>query len=317
MRKILASTVYFFFLLVLVTKTNDCIAQQTTQKELTVIIYYDSALRILDAIDSNNANYYRVINYKGGEIDGPITDYYKSGKVMMSGYYSGATATKGNENGKFIYYYENGKEFQTYTYIKGVLEGDYTEYYPSGLKKALVTYSNGSRHGCEYAWDENGKLTHHAFIQNDQVNPNIECDTSFIASADTVKKIEIEASPDMEPGIPTAIVVATPLKSKDCEKRNTGDYCFTNSTSKNLILTLFIKKENTGIYINTDRFNVVAVSWTTEEMVNAGETKCFADLATGNIEYRARDARSFNESTIQTGGDITVEKCKSNTQVIK
>jgi hypothetical protein len=152
----------------------------TIIKDSMVRIFYDVNAKILDMQDSNQARYYRVINYRDSKILGPVTDYYISGMPYMIGYYTDNKIGKGYENGKFTYYFENGKIFQIRNYVNGLLDSAFLEFYPSGARKARVSYSKGNRYGCEYAWDENGNLIHQAFIENNQVTESFKCDTTNI-----------------------------------------------------------------------------------------------------------------------------------------
>lgn len=164
----------------------NCHAQQnsTDSKSIsnldsTVKIYFDANANVLNKQDSINASYYRVIKYREGRVNGSITDYFKNGNPYMTGYYTDNNIGKGYENGKFTYYFENGNIFQVRNYINGVLDGVFLEFYPSGSKKASVSFVKGNRYGCEYAWDENGKIIRRAFIENNQSYDRVECDTTY------------------------------------------------------------------------------------------------------------------------------------------
>lgn len=163
------------------TLPNNCFSQSISLDSSNHIkvekVFYDSNANILSPNDSLKAKFYRVINYKDGIINGPVSDYYISGRPYMTGYYKNGIISQGNENGTFTYYFEDGKVFQVRNYIDGLLDGVFIEYYPIGVKKASVSFSKGERYGCEYSWDENGKLTHKAFIENNQALNRTICDT--------------------------------------------------------------------------------------------------------------------------------------------
>jgi hypothetical protein len=314
---------------------NDCCAQKNTSTPTKISnvkngdsiekIFYDANTNILEEQDSIHARYFRIINYKDGKIHGSVTDYYISGKPLMIGYYSNNNASKGYENGKFIWYYENGNVFQSCSYVNGILDGAYIEYYPSGLKKALVSYSKGKRYGCEYAWDEIGKLIHKGFIENDILIDRAECDTNYIITGQTISEVEIKKpEPQENSQINSAEKSIKKIDSdsnirqisnKECEKNNTGDYCFTNSTQKSLIVTLYIPGQNTGNYIQINRFDNVSIKWSNEATIDSGQTKCFHNLNSASVSYLIRDPTisiSYAEN-----GDVIVEKCKSKTFIIK
>ena len=164
-----------------------------------VKIYYDASGKILNEQNSNQAKYYRVINYKNENFTGEVKDFYPNGKLMMTGHYANNSIKKGNENGEFIWYYENGKIFQSCKYFNGLLNGPYTEFYQTGLKKTMISYVNGRRYGCEYAWNEQGIITHRAFMnENGTLEKSAECDTAFITKTnqDDIKPVPtIEVPP--------------------------------------------------------------------------------------------------------------------------
>lgn len=165
------------FLLTPITHQAQTPSPNTGRTNSSNRIFFDSNANILNSQDSLKAKFYRVINYKDGSIYGPVSDYYISGKPYMTGYYKNGTISQGNENGTFTYYFESGKIFQVRNYIDGLLDGIFIEYYSTGIKKASVSFSKGERYGCEYSWDENGKLTHKAFIENNQALNKTICDT--------------------------------------------------------------------------------------------------------------------------------------------
>ena len=151
----------FALVFIVITQSflNHCFAQQHAPRDSVVSIFYDAKLQVLRNEDKKNATYSRVIKYRDGKIYGPVTDYYKSGKPLSVGYYADNNTAKGHENGQFTWYYENGTKFQECTYVIGMLDGAYKEFYPSGAIKLCVSYSMGNRNGCEYSWDENGKAS--------------------------------------------------------------------------------------------------------------------------------------------------------------
>jgi antitoxin component YwqK of YwqJK toxin-antitoxin module len=93
-------------------------------------IYFNSSWRELNKFELSNSKYYRIINYKNGEIDGAIKDYFISGAIQMVGYYTNEGTV---QNGLFTYYYENGK------------------------MRSSVNFINGVKDGCEYEWREDGR----------------------------------------------------------------------------------------------------------------------------------------------------------------
>lgn len=176
---------------------NSSFAQLTTKQKKDSIVktFYDVSANILTGQDTKQAKYFRIVKYRNGKITGPVIDYYMNGKPMMIGNYLNNNINKGNEDGVFTWYYEDGTKFQTCTYVNGVLDGAYIEYYPSGLKKVLIFYSNGKRYGCEYAWDEEGTVVHRAYMEENGVLYNREeCDTTYLEKASLIDERSVGLS---------------------------------------------------------------------------------------------------------------------------
>jgi len=95
--------------------------------------------------------------------------------------------------------------------------------------------------------------------------------------------------------------------SKDCEQKNTGDFCFTNSTKGRIRVNL----------------NIVQGYFNTQYMVlESGQTQCFYNLQAVAYKYDVRQSSGEIawggwQLTEYTQGQILVEKCKSKTFVIK
>ena len=124
------------------------------------IMYFDSEFSMVNS--RYNAEYYRV--YKLGidnKLDGPVTDYFKSGKVQNI--IAGASFIDvSNDNwgweGLSIHYYETGEKSREFTYVNGVMEGLYIMYYETGEKAKEYTYVNGVREGEYVSYYENGAI---------------------------------------------------------------------------------------------------------------------------------------------------------------
>lgn len=90
--------------------------------------------------------------------------------------------------------------------------------------------------------------------------------------------------------------------NKDCETKNTGDYCFTNNTDKAKFATLFIEGKGT----------------LGEIVIDPGQTQCYYDIAATTYKYVICSKRwSWYMSDAEMNGIIKVEKCKSKSFVIK
>lgn len=103
--------------------------------------------------------------------------------------------------------------------------------------------------------------------------------------------------------------------NKECEINKTGDYCFTNKTSKNLVVDVY--------------YDAYAASTLT---LGANQTQCFYNIAEGSKNYFVSEPRGMNASynivtradgtsatpqTYSANGQINIERCKSKTFIIK
>jgi len=90
--------------------------------------------------------------------------------------------------------------------------------------------------------------------------------------------------------------------NKDCESKNTGDYCFINNTNKVMYVTVFREGEGT----------------LGEIAVEIGQTQCFYDIKATSYKYVIGSKRwTWYMRDAERNGQIIVEKCKSKTFVIK
>ena len=170
------------FFLIIQTKYTICYSQQLTPKDTIVTVFFNSQIQpILDA-DSNQASYYRVIKYRDGNIFGAVNDFYKNGKIIATTHYLDNNPRKGFENGRFIWYFENGMFFQICNYTNGIVDGPFIEFDSLGNKRGLAILSNGVKNGCEYFWDEKEKVIKKSFYENGTITNNGECDERGVDS---------------------------------------------------------------------------------------------------------------------------------------
>ena len=147
-------TFLFAFLLLLIPKL--CFSQLTANDDA---MYLDSLFRMGSA---QNYKYIRITkdyhtpNQKYFE----IIDYYKSGKIAMSG--NSTTRDKITKSGIFVYFYENGnKKAETY-YEKNNPVGKNNLWYENGNRKEEGEYlivdekKNESKYKVNLFWDVNG-----------------------------------------------------------------------------------------------------------------------------------------------------------------
>jgi hypothetical protein len=98
--------------------------------------------------------------------------------------------------------------------------------------------------------------------------------------------------------------------NKECETKNTGDYCFMNSTTKTLMVSF---------HGRTGTFYDLGLT------LSPGQTQCFTDAPTGMANYDIREQNSNNNfqygnypeqnnsHKYQATGNVNVERCKSKT----
>jgi hypothetical protein len=91
--------------------------------------------------------------------------------------------------------------------------------------------------------------------------------------------------------------------NKDCEKNNTGDYCFSNNTNINIQVVLSVIGDY-GYYHDK------------KITLKPGQTQCYYDLPCGPIRYYFEN-NDVNINKTFAKGQINVEKCKSKTFIIK
>ena len=132
------------------------------------IMYFDSKWSMVNT--RYNAEYYRV--YKLGidnKSDGPVTDYFKSGKVQNI--IAGASFIDVSNDiwsweGLSIMYYENGEKAGEYTYVNGLQEGEYVYYYENGAISSVGTIKDTEYHGKRKVLHPNGNTKYEGTYQN-------------------------------------------------------------------------------------------------------------------------------------------------------
>ena len=98
-----------------------------------------------------------------------IADYGKSDSMVVAKRYTrngslistGAYLYRGDSllrHGKFEFFVRDSIKIEEGMFHKDEREGEWKEYFDSGLKKTLVNYLSGKRNGKAYAWYENGRI---------------------------------------------------------------------------------------------------------------------------------------------------------------
>ncbi len=146
--------ILFALLLLFVPKL--CISQGITANDDAV--YLDSLFNIGN---EKNYKYIRIVkDYKiQNQESYKVKDFYKSGKIAMSG--TTSKRDKIIKTGTFVYYYENGNKKSITNYKLDKKDGEYFEFYENGNKKEageniLDDKKNKSEHKINQFWDING-----------------------------------------------------------------------------------------------------------------------------------------------------------------
>jgi len=124
-------------------------------------------------------------------------------------------------------------------------------------------------------------------------------------NAETQKKDNIEENKKNEPIIiqPQPRANPAPAKVKDCEEKNTGEYCFKNITEYTLRVTLFYHNRSDNQQIQ----------------VSGGQSGCFYNIPAGVYRFEVGWATLIPSPHNYNGdmGQIKVETCQSQTFTIR
>lgn len=102
-----------------------------------------------------DALYYRLIS-KQDDNNWVVNDYYKNGRLQMSG--EATLAFPLVHKGKYKYYYQDGKLSSEENYSENVLNGRSTGYYNTGEVQYEYNYVNGKLEGKWTRYHANGKV---------------------------------------------------------------------------------------------------------------------------------------------------------------
>ncbi len=102
-----------------------------------------------------------------GERDGFWKEYYNDGRLKAEGKYN-----KDVREGNWVFYHENGMKEQEGMYREGKPEGDWTWYYASGEVLRTESYYNGLSDGIMTEYDQDGKvITKGEYIEGKEEGP--------------------------------------------------------------------------------------------------------------------------------------------------
>ncbi|GAB4301517.1 MAG: hypothetical protein Kow0068_24420 [Marinilabiliales bacterium] len=88
--------------------------------------------------------------------------YYTNGEKEVEGEYNDLH----QKEGKWTYWYENGKKWSEGTFKNGLSDGKFTIYYQSGKKNYEASYKQGVPHGEWIFYDEYGKKYKKVIFKN-------------------------------------------------------------------------------------------------------------------------------------------------------
>ncbi|GAB4298189.1 MAG: hypothetical protein Kow0068_22140 [Marinilabiliales bacterium] len=123
-------------------------------------------------------------NYKEGLQDSLCVEYDENGNILEKGYYKeglkdgywyynvGDHIEEGNyflgkREGKWKYYYSNGKLFFEGSFVQGEEDGKHKYYYDNGKLKSVGKYVFGSKEGKWYFYNYDGELIYEIKYKND------------------------------------------------------------------------------------------------------------------------------------------------------
>lgn len=118
-----------------------------------VVIFYDRKWQCVESDNSNIAYFRRttIPNLSLVYFEGLVTDYFASGKKLMTGFYK-----DGSKDGEFIFYHENGQIEKKGFYKKNIKDGKWTYLYENGNMKQVIEFIANDFIVWEY-YDENGQ----------------------------------------------------------------------------------------------------------------------------------------------------------------
>lgn len=140
-----------------------------SQTPISKKIYLDS---LWNETEEANHKYYRIIkSYNLEQASYKISDYYKSGVLLMAG--TSKSKDYLSKDGQFIFYYENGN------------------------KKTIINFVNSLPRGKQFDWYENGQIKSELEHLEDQNGPTTETSINQFWNTENVQKV-IDGNGDYE-----------------------------------------------------------------------------------------------------------------------
>ena len=118
---------------------------------ITDTLYYGQDWKLTT---SEKCAFYRIgsVNTRTMVFNGPFTDYYKSGLVMLKGSYD----LNGKKSGLFERYYESGTPFSKGTFKENEIVGIWKYFHENGELSETIQFDHDDYYVIN-SWDENGK----------------------------------------------------------------------------------------------------------------------------------------------------------------
>ena len=129
-------------------------------------IYRNGKLEGTRILFLNNGDTLQVATFREDSLQGPFRDFLEGNIVLRKGYFENNQMEK-----IWTYYYPSGKPKEKVTFVKGQEDGPFVEYWENGKLKAEGNYKTGinrfgidnrdspsKEHGVLKLYDENGNL---------------------------------------------------------------------------------------------------------------------------------------------------------------
>jgi antitoxin component YwqK of YwqJK toxin-antitoxin module len=96
-------------------------------------------------------------------------EYDKRQQFIISNY------KEGKLEGKYRYWYENGKLSEMCNYKEGKIEGEWKSWYDNGVQKIICNYKNGKIEGEWKGWYDNGNPMIVSNFKDDKLHGEYKC----------------------------------------------------------------------------------------------------------------------------------------------
>lgn len=136
-----------------------------------------------EVINTDSADYYRLIYFEQGKPVGKVRDFFRNGTKQWEGYLQSVNPDiKINEA---RYYFENGKTKYEVVYANNLLNGAFKEYNPRGQLIALGQMKSDTAYGTWFTYRDDGSLIAENIRKHDVVDGAL---TVYFASGKVEKR---------------------------------------------------------------------------------------------------------------------------------